>query len=185
MHNRYNRVRTTENVLKSLNLSHPPNYCQALMWKGNVLICFVNRHWEYGSFNTIAANKKFTLTVNRLGHKCVSFDVKNHVHNVSFVKKMGKLFLEMIEDVSILGVVSGNMMAGGRGSQIGGPCRHTHVKFYQAQLPDGLSLLQNLQLCACYLKVHFFISCVKILRFYKKIFLIRPLLGEIRFFRLV
>jgi hypothetical protein len=29
------------------------------------------------------------------------------------------------------------------------------------------------------------ISYVKILRFYKKIFLIRPLLGEIRFFRLV
>jgi hypothetical protein len=42
-----------------------------------------------------------------------SLDVKNHVH--SFVKKMGKLFLEMIEDVSILGVVSGHMMAGGRG----------------------------------------------------------------------
>jgi hypothetical protein len=32
---------------------------------------------------------------------------------------------------------------------------------------------------------YFFISYVKILRFYKKIFLIRPLLGEIRFFRLV
>ena len=32
---------------------------------------------------------------------------------------------------------------------------------------------------------YFFISYVKILRFYKKFFLIRPLLGEIRFFRLV
>ena len=32
---------------------------------------------------------------------------------------------------------------------------------------------------------YFFISYVKILRFYKKHFLIRPLLGEIRFFRLV
>jgi hypothetical protein len=33
--------------------------------------------------------------------------------------------------------------------------------------------------------IYFFISYVKILRFYKKFFLIRPLLGEIRFFRLV
>ncbi len=32
---------------------------------------------------------------------------------------------------------------------------------------------------------YFFISYVKILRFYKKNFLIRPLFGEIRFFRLV
>ncbi len=32
---------------------------------------------------------------------------------------------------------------------------------------------------------YFFISYVKILRFYQKIFLIRPFLGEIRFFRLV
>ncbi len=32
---------------------------------------------------------------------------------------------------------------------------------------------------------YFFISYVKILRFHKKKFLIRPLLGEIRFFRLV
>ncbi len=32
---------------------------------------------------------------------------------------------------------------------------------------------------------YFFISYVKILRFYKKKFLIRPLLGKIRFFRLV
>jgi hypothetical protein len=32
---------------------------------------------------------------------------------------------------------------------------------------------------------YFFIIYVKILRFYQKIFLIRPLLGEIRFFRLV
>jgi hypothetical protein len=32
---------------------------------------------------------------------------------------------------------------------------------------------------------YFFISYVKILRFYNKICLIRPLLGEIRFFRLV
>ncbi len=32
---------------------------------------------------------------------------------------------------------------------------------------------------------HFFISYVKILRFYKKNFLIRPFLGEIRFFRVV
>jgi hypothetical protein len=32
---------------------------------------------------------------------------------------------------------------------------------------------------------YFFISYVKIVRFYKKNFLIRPLLGEIRFFRLV
>ncbi len=32
---------------------------------------------------------------------------------------------------------------------------------------------------------YFFISYVKILRFYKKKFLIRPLLGQIRFFRLV
>jgi hypothetical protein len=32
---------------------------------------------------------------------------------------------------------------------------------------------------------YFFISYVKILRFYKKFFLIRPILGKIRFFRLV
>jgi hypothetical protein len=32
---------------------------------------------------------------------------------------------------------------------------------------------------------YFFIIYVKILRFYKQIFLIRPLLGEMRFFRLV
>ncbi len=32
---------------------------------------------------------------------------------------------------------------------------------------------------------YFFVSCVKILRFYKKKFLIGPLLGEVRFFRVV
>jgi hypothetical protein len=61
----------------------------------------VHRTWKYS---------------NRLGYNCASFDVKNHVHNFSFVKNMGKLFLEMKEDVSILGVVSGHMMAGGSGA---------------------------------------------------------------------
>ncbi len=32
---------------------------------------------------------------------------------------------------------------------------------------------------------YFFVSYVKILRFYKKFFLIGPLLGEVRFFRVV
>ncbi len=60
----------------------------------------------------------------------------------------------------------------------------TYLGFHKGRTGYRRSL-QPLKVLRFWNLYYFFISYVKILRFYKKSFLIRPLLGEIRFFRLV